>query len=56
MEAGRLSEALPLLQDLFNAQVPNFDVGLLLNCASRLKQDKVILDTCQALYERGIRD
>jgi transcription elongation GreA/GreB family factor len=56
MEAGRLSDALPLLQELFNAQTPNFDTGLLLNCASRLKQVKVILDTCQALYERGERD
>lgn len=56
MEAGRLSEALPLLQELFNAQTPNFDVGLLLNCASRLRERKVILDTCQALYDRGARD
>ncbi len=56
MEAGRLSDALPLLQELFNAQTPNFDVGLFLNCASRLKQDEVILDTCQALYERGVRE
>jgi Flp pilus assembly protein TadD/transcription elongation GreA/GreB family factor len=56
MEAGRLPDALPLLQELFNAPTPSFDVGLLLNCAGRLKQDKIILDTCQALYERGVRD
>jgi hypothetical protein len=56
IEAGRLADALPLLQELFNAQTPNFDVGLLLNCAGRLKQDKIILDTCQALYERGVRN
>jgi tetratricopeptide (TPR) repeat protein len=56
MEAGRLSDALPMLQELFNAQTPNFDVGLLLHCAARLKQDKVILDTCQALYDRGVRE
>jgi predicted Zn-dependent protease/transcription elongation GreA/GreB family factor len=55
MEAGRLPDALPLLQELFNAQTPNFDVALLLNCAGRLKQDKIILDTCQALHERGVR-
>jgi transcription elongation GreA/GreB family factor len=54
MEAGRLADALPFLQELFNAQTPNFDVGLLLNCAGRLKHDKIILDTCQALYERGV--
>jgi transcription elongation GreA/GreB family factor/thioredoxin-like negative regulator of GroEL len=56
IEAGRLADALPLLQELFNAQTPNFDVALLLNCAGRLKQDQIILDTCQALYERGVRD
>ena len=56
MEAGRLTDALPLFQELFNAQTPNFDVGLLLNCAGRLRQDKVILDTCEALYERGVHD
>lgn len=56
LEAGRLADALPLLQELFNAQTPNFDVGLLLNCAARLKEDKTILETCQALYERGVRE
>ena len=56
LEAGRPSDALPLLQDLFDAQTPNFDVGLLLRCAGELKREKVILDTCQALYERGFRD
>jgi tetratricopeptide (TPR) repeat protein len=53
IDAGRFADALPLLQELFNAQTPNFDVGLLLNCAGRLKQDQIILDTCQALHERG---
>jgi tetratricopeptide (TPR) repeat protein len=53
MEVGRLSDALPLLQELFDAQTPNFEAGLLLSCASRLKQDKVVMDICQALYERG---
>ena len=56
MDAGRLTDALPLLQELFGTQTPNFDVGLLLNCAARLKQDKVILDTCQELHERGVRE
>jgi tetratricopeptide (TPR) repeat protein len=56
LEAGRLSDALPLLQELFDAQSPTLDVGLLLNCAARLEKDNVILDTCQALYDRGIRD
>jgi tetratricopeptide (TPR) repeat protein len=56
IEAGRLTDALPLLHELFNAQTPNFDVGLLLNCAGRLGQDKIVLDTCQALHERGVRN
>jgi len=55
-EAGRLSDALPLLQELFDANTPNIDVRLLLECAGRLGKDKVILDTCQALYDRGFRD
>ena len=56
LEAGRPSDALPLLQELFDAQTPNFDVGLLLRCAGLLEREQVILDTCQALYERGSRD
>jgi len=56
LEAKRPSEALPLLQELFDAQTPNFDVGLLLRCAGELGREQVILDTCQVLYERGFRD
>jgi tetratricopeptide (TPR) repeat protein len=56
LEAGRPSDALPLLQELFDANSPTLDAGLLLNCAARLEKDKVILDTCQSLYDRGIRD
>ena len=29
---------------------------MLLDCAHRLGRDKIILDTCQAFYDRGIRD
>ncbi len=56
LEAGRLTDALPLLQELFRAQTSNFDVGLLFTCAGRLKKDKVILETCQELYDRGVHD
>lgn len=56
LEAGRLTDALPLLLELFQAQTPNFDVGLLFTCAGRLKKDEVILETCQELYDRGVRD
>ena len=55
-EAGRLNDALPLLQGLFCAQTANFEVGLLLTCAGRLKKDGVILEACQELYDRGVRD
>ena len=47
---------MPLLQELFDANSPTFDVALLLDCAHRLGRDKIILDTCQAFYDRGIRD
>jgi tetratricopeptide (TPR) repeat protein len=56
LEAGRPSDALPLLQELFDTSGPTFDVSLLLECAQRLGKEKVILDTCQALYDRGVRD
>jgi tetratricopeptide (TPR) repeat protein len=56
LEAGRPSDALPLLQELFDANSPTLDAGLLLDCAARLEKDQVILDTCQSLYDRGIRD
>jgi hypothetical protein len=56
MQVGRLKDALPLLQALFGFQFPNFDAGLLLDCASRLQRDDVVLKTCQALFERGQRD
>ena len=56
LEAGRPSDALPLLQELFDAQNPYFDVGLLLHCAGLLEKEQVILDTCQTLYDRGYRD
>lgn len=56
LEAGRPSDALPMLQDLFDASGPTFDVSLLLECAQRLGKENIILDTCQALYDRGVRD
>ena len=56
LEAGRPSDALPLLQELFDTSGPTFDVSLLLECAQRLGKEQVILDTCQALYDRGVRD
>jgi len=56
LEAGRQSDALPLLQELFDTGGPTFDASLLMECAQRLGKEQVILDTCQALYDRGVRD
>ena len=56
LEAGRHSDALPLLQELFDTGGPTFDASLLLECAQRLGKEQVILDTCQALHDRGVRD
>jgi tetratricopeptide (TPR) repeat protein len=56
MQVGRLIQALPLLQALFQSQFPNFDAGLLLDCASRLRRDDIVLKVCQTLFERGQRD
>jgi len=56
IQVGRLLDALPLLQSLFESQIPQFDPGLLLDCAARLRRDDVVLSTCQTLYDRGVRD
>ena len=56
LEAGRHADALPLLQELFDTAGPTFNASLLLECAHRLGKEQVILDTCQALYDRGVRD
>jgi tetratricopeptide (TPR) repeat protein len=56
MQVGRLKNALPLLEALFESQVPNFEVGLLLDCASRLQRDDIVLKVCQTLFDRGQRD
>lgn len=56
MQVGRLIQALPLLEALFESQFPNFDAGLLLDCASRLRRDDIVLKVCQTLFDRGQRD
>jgi tetratricopeptide (TPR) repeat protein len=56
MTMGRLTDALPLLQEAFDANVPSFDYTLLLDCAARLNREGVIIDAFRKLRARGIED
>jgi transcription elongation GreA/GreB family factor len=56
MLLGRLADALPFWQDLFNLDAPGFDYGNLLDCAARLHRDDVVLKACEDLHGRGIAD
>lgn len=53
---GRLTDALPLFQEAFDADVPSFDYALLLDCAARLNREGVIIDAFRKLRARGIED
>jgi tetratricopeptide (TPR) repeat protein len=53
---GRRSEALPLLKELFEEDVPGFDPGVLLDCAARLQRADIILEACDRLRSRGFND
>lgn len=53
---GRLADALPLFQEAFNANVPSFDAGNLLDCAARMRKDGVVIDTFRTLRQRGVND
>ena len=56
MTIGRLTDALPLFQEAFDADVPTFDYALLLDCAARLNREGVIIDTFRKLRARGVED
>lgn len=56
MLIGRPADALPLLQELFDKEVPGFDPRNLLNCAAKLDRDDLIMQTCERLRDRGIED
>jgi tetratricopeptide (TPR) repeat protein len=56
MLVGRPADALPLWQYLFDLDAPGFDPGNLLDCASRLHRDDVVLQTCDRLHARGVND
>ncbi len=56
MTIGRLTDALPLFQGAFDADVPTFDYALLLDCAARLNREGVIIDTFRKLRARGVED
>jgi tetratricopeptide (TPR) repeat protein len=53
---GRPADALPLLQELFDKEVPGFDPRNLLTCAAKLDRDDLIMQTCQMLRARGVQD
>jgi tetratricopeptide (TPR) repeat protein len=56
MLLGRPADALPIFQALFNANIPAFDPGHLLDCAARLHRDDIVIDTCETLHQRGAND
>lgn len=53
---GRLADALPLFQEAFDANVPSFDAGNLLDCAARMRKDGVVIETFRTLRQRGVND
>jgi tetratricopeptide (TPR) repeat protein len=53
VKLGRLSEALPLFQQLFDLRIEAFEFGQLLDCAARLHRDDVVMGTCAELKRRG---
>ncbi len=53
---GRPADALPIFQELFNANLPAFDAGHLLDCAARLHRDDIVIATCETLHQRGAND
>jgi tetratricopeptide (TPR) repeat protein len=56
MLLGRPGDALPVLQDLFDREVPFFDPKNLLTCAAKLSRDDVVMQTCERLVSRGVED
>jgi hypothetical protein len=53
---GRLTDALPLFQEAFDADVPSLDYALLFDCAARLNREGVIIDAFRKLRARGVED
>jgi len=53
MRLEMFAEALPLFQQLFSLNMQAFDSGQLLDCASRLHRDDVVIETCAELEKRG---
>jgi transcription elongation GreA/GreB family factor len=54
VRVGKLTEALPLFQELFELKIDAFEWGQLLDCAARLHRDDVVIETCAELKRRGI--
>jgi tetratricopeptide (TPR) repeat protein len=56
MLIGLPAEALPLFKEAFDANMPSFDYGYLLDCAARLARDGVIIGAFRTLRARGVDD
>lgn len=56
MIIGRPVDALPLFQELFDNEVPDFDPKSLLSCAAKLNRDDLVMQTCERLRARGNQD
>lgn len=52
MTQGRFAHALPLYEELFRSGIPAFDPMQLLECASRLNRDELVLDIFDELHRR----
>lgn len=56
MLTGLPAEALPLFKEAFDANMPSFDYGQLLDCAARLGRDGVVIEAFRTLQARGVDD
>jgi tetratricopeptide (TPR) repeat protein len=52
MTQGRFADALPVYEELFQSGTPAFDPMQLLECASRLNRDELVLDIIDELHRR----
>ena len=52
MQLGQPASALPLFRELFEMNIPSFDVRRLVDCAARLHLDHDVMEICDCLYRR----
>jgi hypothetical protein len=56
MQIGKPADALPLYQDAFDLEVPEFNPARLLDCAAQAHEDGVVIQGFRALLRRGVND